>query len=351
MKKLLALLLTGVMTLSATACSLNGAVGDATAEASTELNIYMPQNYISEKLIADFEEENSCSVNVFDMKDMAEGLDVLAAGSDAYDLVMTQNTQMGYLTEEEYIQEINMDHIPNTSNLDDSCWTYKRYGIPYLMQYIYVVYDSETCPVEITSYNDLLDPALKGKISSIDGARNLFAMALEALDYDPNTTEEAEIVEAYDWLVKFHENLAAYDSDVKHLLKGEVSVAITSDRNAAKAMAKNDNIKIAAFTKDEVQLVTDMFVIPAEAKYTDLAEKFLNYICDPVVMEGNLREFPYACPNAAAVLIASDAYKNAPSRQFDHKDQIFFQKYLEEGKTVYEEYYQMLKTGAETPAE
>ena len=35
--------------------------------------------------------------------------------------------------------------------------------MPYLMNYIYVVYDTERCPIEITCYNDLIDPALKGR--------------------------------------------------------------------------------------------------------------------------------------------------------------------------------------------
>ena len=59
MKKLLALLLTGAMVFSVAACGGSEAPAeDANAEASTELNIYMWQQYISDELIAAFEEEN-----------------------------------------------------------------------------------------------------------------------------------------------------------------------------------------------------------------------------------------------------------------------------------------------------
>lgn len=345
MKRMFALLLTGVMALSMAACGLNGDGADLAEEVSTELNLYMPEKYISEKLIADFEAENNCTVNLFAMNDLSQGMDALLAGSDVYDLILTQNMQMENLIDGEYIQKLNLENIPNTSNLEDSNWTSKRYGIPYLMQYLYVIYDAETCPVKITSYNDLLDPAMKGQISSVDGERNLFCMALEALGYAPNSTEHTEITEAYDWLVKFNENVAVYDSDEQSLLNGDVSAAITYDRNAARAMAQKDSIQIAPLAKDKIQLITDMFVIPAEAKHVDLAEKFLNYLCDPIVMEGNLEEFPYACPNAAAVLIASDAYKSEPSRAFDYKDRIFFQKNVEDAEKWYENYYQQLKEG------
>ena len=71
-----------------------------------------------------------------------------------------------------YVEELNLDNIPNSSNINDTYWVSKGYCVPYLMNYIYVVYDSETCPVEIHSYNDLLQSGLK--ISTIDGARNRF---------------------------------------------------------------------------------------------------------------------------------------------------------------------------------
>lgn len=59
------------------------------------------------------------------------------------------------------------------------------YCVPYLMNYIYIVYDTERCPIDITCYNDLIRPEMAGQIGSIDGARNLFPMALIALGYWP----------------------------------------------------------------------------------------------------------------------------------------------------------------------
>ena len=78
------------------------------------------------------------------------------------------------------------------------------------MNYIYVVYDTESCPIPITGYNDLINPALAGQIGSVDGARNLFPIALVALGYDPNSTNETEIAEAYEWLVQYNNNVVAY---------------------------------------------------------------------------------------------------------------------------------------------
>lgn len=347
MKKLLALLLTGAMVFSVAACGGSDApADDANAEASTELNIYMWQQYISDELIANFEAENNCTVNLSYMSDNADAINKLTAGGgEEYDLIMTCDAYMESLIAGGYVEEINLDNVPNSSNLNEAYWVSKGYCVPYLMNYIYVVYDSATCPIEIKGYNDLLDPALKGQISTIDGARNLFPMALVALGYDPNSTDEAELAEAYDWLVKFNDNVAAYGNAEQNLTNGTVSVAVTYDGNASWAMAEKDTIKIAPFEKDAIQLGMDLYVIPTGAKHVDLAEKFLNYICDPEVMAKNLDEFPYSCPNDAAVAVASETYKNDPARIFDYKENVFFQEDVGEALTIYNDYYQKLKVG------
>ena len=211
------------------------------------------------------------------------------------------------------------------------------------MNYIYVVYDSETCPVEIHSYNDLLQSGLK--ISTIDGARNLFPIALVALGYDPNSTNESEIAEAYEWLQKFNENVVAYGNAEQNLTNGTANVAVTYDGNASWAMKEKNTIKVADFTSDPIQLGIDLFVMPKGAKHVDLAEKFLNYICTAEVMAKNLEEFPYSCPNDAAVAAASDDYKNDPARDFSYKENVFFQEDVGDTLTIYNDYYQKLKVG------
>ena len=49
--------------------------------------------------------------------------------------------------------------------------------------------------------------------------------------------------------------------------------------------------------------------------------------------------------NDAAVEAASDDYKNDPARDFDYKENVFFQKDVGEAITIYNDYYQKLKVG------
>ncbi|MBO7710308.1 MAG: extracellular solute-binding protein, partial [Lachnospiraceae bacterium] len=208
----------------------------ASAE-ETELNIYMWGDYISEDLVAAFEEENGCKVNFSYMSDNADAVNKLTAGAGSdYDLIMTCDAYMESLIAGGYLEQLDTSKVPNAeANLNKAYWTedIHDYCVPYLMNYIYVVYNTETCPLdEITCYNDLLSPELAGQIGSVDGARNLFPIALVALGYDPNSRNEDEIAEAYEWLTQYNANVLAYGSTEQNMVSGAVSVMFTYDGNA-----------------------------------------------------------------------------------------------------------------------
>ena len=335
MKKVLALILALVMVLGLVACGEKAPADDGSGEpaASTELNVFMWGDYISDDLISNFEQANGCTVNLSYMSDNADSITKLTAGAGSeYDLIMTCDAYMESLIAGGYLEKLDHSLIPNAvANINEAYWNgdNRDYCVPYLMNYIYVVYDTERCPIDITCYNDLIDPAMAGQIGTVDGARNLFPIALIALGYDPNSTNEAEIAEAYEWLTKFNANVVAYGSTEQNMVNGTISCMLTYDGNASWAMSElgeNNTLTIAPFTEDAVQLGFDLYTIPKGAKHADLAHKFLDYICDPAVMAANLVEFPYSCPNDAAVAAANEDYRNDPAFDFDYKTNVFFQE-------------------------
>lgn len=352
MKKALALILALVLALGLVACGGGSTPSSAPAEGSTELNIFMWSDYISDELITNFEKDNNCTINLSYMNDNADSITKLTAGAgDGYDLIMTCDAYMESLIAGGYLEKLDHSKIPTAlANINEAYWNgdNRDYCMPYLMNYIYIVYDTERCPIDITCYNDLIDPAMKGQIGSIDGARNLFPIALIALGYDPNSTVESEIAEAYEWLKKYNDNVVAYGSTETNIVNGTISCMLTYDGNTAEAMATlgdKNTLTIAPFTEDPVQLGFDLFVIPKGAKHTDLAYKFMEYIADPEVMAANLVEFPYSCPNDAAVAAASEEYRNGPAFDFDYKTNVFFQEDVGTALTIYNDYYQKLKVG------
>ena len=247
MKKLLALLLAGAMVFSVAACGGSEPAAEESAEASTELNIYMWQQYISDELIANFEAENNCKINLSYMSDNADAINKLTAGGgEEYDLIMTCDAYMESLIAGGYVEEINLDNVPNSANLNDAYWVSKGYCVPYLMNYIYVVYDSATCPIEITGYNDLLDPKYRDLISmpnpTSSGTGYMFLLAMV------NQRGEDE---AFAYFDKLSENVLQFTSSgsgpVNALIQGEVAIGLGIIGTAVKAINDGAELEIIFF--------------------------------------------------------------------------------------------------------
>jgi spermidine/putrescine transport system substrate-binding protein len=353
LRKALVLMLAFAMTLAFASCG-GGSSSEETAEDNGELNIYMWSEYMSEDFVKKFEEETGVKVNFSYMNSSEEAVaKITAGGGDEYDLVMPCDADMTSLIEGGYLEEIDTANMENFQYLDDA---YKgrsfdpdtKYAIPYFMNYVYVVYNPETCPKEITHYEDLLDPAFAGQITSVDGIRNLFPIALVALGYDPNSTNDAEIEEAYGWLQKYMKNVKYLNSDdaEKELVSGGCSVGFVFDGMFGRALEDNPDLEVAPL-KDAVQLGVDEFVIPKGAKNKENAEKFLNFMLDPENMAANIMDgHAYTCPNSAAVELCDDSYKLAKNINIpkEIKENYFLQLDVGDAMKTYDKFYTRLKS-------
>lgn len=347
MKRVISFMLIAVMVFSLAACGKE----KKDSSKNGELNIYMWSEYLSDSVVKGFEDKYGIKVNISYMNSSEEAAAKLTSGGgDQYDLVMPCDADMTGLIKSGKLAELNLDNLPNLKNLGTA---YKnrefdpenKYAIPYLMNYVYVIYNPDTCPVQITKYEDLISPKLKGQIASITGIRNLFPVALVALGYDPNSTNEKEIADAYAWLQKYIKNTKYLNSDdtEQGIVSGACSVALVFDGQAGRAIKANPKLKVAELS-DPIQLGVDEFVIPANAKNKENAEKFLNWIMDAKVMAENLKDNPYSCPNVAAIELTEDSYRLNPAINIPQhmKDNYFLQLDIGKAAPVYDKYWTML---------
>lgn len=353
LKKFIAVAVISVMAFSLASC------GGGDKGENGELNIYMWSDYLSQDLVDQFTEETGINVNFSYMSTSEEAAaKITSGGGDEYDLVMPCDADMTALINGGYLEEINLENLTNFDNLGD-IYKYRdfdpenKYAIPYMMNYVYVVYNPETCPIEIDEYADLLDPALEGQIASVTGPRNLFPIALTSLGYDPNSQNDEEIAEAYEWLQKYVPNVAGFDSDSAEtmLINGAASVGFLFDGQASKAFSEmGEDALVVAELKDAVQLGVDEFVIPKGAKNKENAEAFLNFLLDAENMAFNLQTMmdtdgqAYACPNDAAVALMGDDYKNAPALAIPAsvKANYFLQLDIGDAAKTYDKFWTML---------
>ena len=78
-----------------------------------------------------------------------------------------------------------------------------RYSCPYFWGTVGILYDKTVVDEADLKdgWNLLCNPKYKGNIYMYDSERDSFMIALKALGYSMNTTDENQIQEAYQWLV------------------------------------------------------------------------------------------------------------------------------------------------------
>ncbi len=319
-KKVLVLFLCVLMvTGSVTACGSNSKISqkEGTEDLADELNIYIWSEYVSDEAIEGFEKEYGIKVNVQMFDSMEEGYAKMMSGSgNQYDLIQCNNTFASNLIKQNLVQEIDYNNIPNYVNIEESAKESaydpeQKYTVPYMGGYSMVIYNKNTCPIEITGFKDLADPALADQIVCVTASRTVMGMALRVLDYDVNTTEESEIAEAADLLKTIKPNIKIFDGDSPKtsLLNGECSVGIVYGGEAA-AVMKEMPEDFAVAELESTILGKNDWLIPTGAKHKKEAELFINYICEGEVMAQILEKYPYNNFNTAALEYVNEDYKN-----------------------------------------
>ena len=342
MRKMLGVFLAIVMTMALCSCGKK-------SDNEKILNMYIWSEYIPEQVIQNFEDETGIKVNVTYYASMDEMMSKLQTGAyKDYDLIQPYNSEIQALQEQGFIQKLNYDNIPNmkyinTEYLNLDFDPNQEYTVPYVYGGDYICYNKKTCPIEIKSFADLADPALKDSIVCIPSAREVMGMALDSLGYDPNTTNEEEIAKAADLLNQIKANIKVFDGDAprKELMNGECSVAITYSQDLAIAQQENpDDYAIAEIDSGYCEVISQ-FCVTKGAAHSENAEKFINYIQDPKVMASILDEYPNGNVNTEAEQYVGDAYKVSSGVNYSDAQREKLWRLVDVGDatTIYDQYW------------
>jgi len=191
-----------------------------------------------------------------------------------------------------YVQKLDQSAIPNKVNLEDSlahpAWDPNReYGLPWQTYITGVGYDPDKVGGEITSVEQLLDPALKGKVTllnSMEDTAGLFLLEMgvdPTGEIDPAAFDEvcAKLKQAFDdgQIRQFTGN--AYTGP---LAKGDSWAAIAWSGDINYLKPDNPNLTFAIPDAGGMTSVDTMVIPTGGDVYT--ASTYMNYYYDPKVM-------------------------------------------------------------------
>ena len=253
------------------------------------LHIYNWGEYTGENIIPDFEEETGAKV-VMENFDSNEQMYIKVANGEPYDILVPSDYMIQRLIEEGYLQKLDKSKLNCMEKLSDAVKGLpydpdNDYSVPYFWGTVGIVYDKTKVDIEDLEregFNIFLDEKYKGDVYLYDSERDSFMMALKALGYSMNTEDEAELQEAYEWLVRCVETMdteIVTDEIIDNMAQGRKALGLIYSGDATYVMAENENMGYY-MPESGTNLWSDAMVIPKNAQNPDLAHAFINFASD-----------------------------------------------------------------------
>lgn len=303
MKKLLSLLISVLLLVSLTGCLSNN-------YENGELYIFLPGEYLSDEVVEQFEYEYKIKVSVTTF-DSNESMYTKLLGGTVYDLLIPSDYMIERLINEKMIQKLDKSKLPNMSALDPQVLDMafdpgNEYSIPYFWGNAGICYDTtliDSEDVESEGWAVLQNTKYKGMIYMYDSIRDAFMVAEKALGYSMNTDDPDELNAAYEWLVQISKTMdPAFVTDeiIDGLTYGEKAMGMVYSGDAALILSENEDMAFWA-PEEGTNYFVDAMVIHKDAKNTENAYKFINYIIEYDAAFENATFVGYTSSNAEVV--------------------------------------------------
>ena len=310
MKKTVSLTL--ALTLSAGLLAGCSGGSDPAGSGSSEkrvVNVCSWGEYIDESLIDEFEHKTGIEVNYQTVPSNEELYSMLKTGGANYDVVVPSDYMISQLIEEGMLAELDYDNIPNFSLIDDrfknlSYDPENKYTVPYTWGTLGIIYNTAKVQEPITSWSAMFDPQYAGNVLLINNSRDALGIALLYLGYSVNTTDEAEIQEAYQLIADAVKN-GVYQGKVmdevfQKMEGGNAAIATYYAGDYLSMLENNEDLAYVVPEEGSNWFVDAMCVLKT-SQHKEEAEAWINFMAST---EANLRNMDYiwyASPNAEAL--------------------------------------------------
>ena len=279
--------------------------------AGQTLYVYNWGEYTGENLIPMFEEQTGAKV-VMDQFDSNEQMYIKVANGEVYDILVPSDYMIERLMLEDMLQKLDQDQLNCLDLLSDgvkglSYDPKNEYSVPYFWGTVGIVYDKNKVSeedLEKEGFNIFLDQKYKGDIYLYDSERDSFMMALKALGYSMNTSDEKELNEAYEWLlecVNTMEPEIVTDEIIDNMAQGRKALGLVYSGDAAYIMSENEDMGFY-LPESGTNLWSDAMVIPKNAKNVELAHEFINFVSEYEGAMDNSSFVGYTSPNEEVML-------------------------------------------------
>jgi len=329
----LALACTLAASLTLTACSVEQVNGtgspDTSASAGSNgqrvLNVCSWGEYIDETLIDEFEAQTGIRVNYQEAPSNEELYSRLQTGGANFDVVVPSDYMISQLIEEDMLQPLDYSKIPNFEKIAGrfknlSYDPENLYTVPYTWGTLGIIYNTTMVDEPITSWSALFDDTASGNALLIDNSRDAFGIALMYLGYSVNTTDEAQIREAYE-LVANAWNRGVFQGKVMdeifQIMEGGNAAVATYYAGDYLSMLENNENLAYVIPEEGSNWFVDAMCILKDAQNVDEAHEWINFMASTDANLRNMDYIWYASPNEEALEMYPEWYEETYGEPLD----------------------------------
>jgi len=319
LKKTLAIALLAMLVLSLVGC------GGGKKEKDRVVNVCSWGEYIDESLIDTFEEETGIHVNYQTAESNEVLYSLIKTGGADYDVIVPSDYMIARLISEGMLAELDYSNIPNYDLIDD---TYKnllydpdnKYSVPYTWGTLGIIYNTTMVDEEITSWDVMFSDDYAGEVLMIRNPRDSIAAALLDLGYSINTTDEAQITEAYE-LIADAKSRGVYqgfvmDEVFQKMEGGNAAIAMYYAGDYLTMLENNEDLAFVIPEEGSNWFVDAMCVLK-DSQHKEEAEAWINFIASTESNLANMDYIWYASPNAEALSQYPDYYEDLYDEPLD----------------------------------
>ena len=283
--------------------------GGSNGSGKRVVNVCSWGEYIDEDLIYKFEDETGIKVNYQTAESNEALYSLLKTGAGDYDVIVPSDYMIARLIDEGMLAELNYDNIPNYEKIGEQYKSLSfdpenKYTVPYTWGTLGIIYNSTMVDGDIDSWDAMFDEKYAGNVLMIRNSRDALAAALLDLGYDINTTDEAQIREAYELLADA-KSKGVYQSFVMDEVFGKMegsnaAIAMYYAGDYLTMLDNNPDLKFVV-PKEGSNWFVDAMCVLKTAQHKEEAEAWINFIASTESSLANMDYIGYASPNLEAL--------------------------------------------------
>ena len=279
------------------------------ARSERVVNVCSWGEYIDESLITEFEEQTGIRVNYQTAESNEALYSLIKMGGADFDVIVPSDYMIARLIQEDLLAELNYDNIPNFQLMDPQ-FTHlsfdpeNKYTVPYTWGSVGIIYNTTMVDEPITSWGAMFDEKYAGQVLMINNSRDALMVALCYLGYDINTTDEAQLEEAFQ-LIYDAKNKGVYQAFVMDEIFGKMeggnaAIAMYYAGDYLTMLENNEDLAFVVPEEGSNWFVDAMCVLKS-SQHREEAMEWINFIASTESNLANMDYIWYASPNTEAL--------------------------------------------------